>query len=612
MFHSFLCFLHRRSDILLAAPVFGMLNFCVFALIGALNWRMTPLSVSTLTGNLYSVILFFGHLGLFAVALAAVVAMFGLIGKKTALVGGCVLGTAVCFLFFSDWIVFSQYKFHISLAMIGLFASPAGSELVSFPPGMIAAIAGIIVLFAGVEFGFAMLARWKKLRIAGAFFFLLVLVCAPAYHIWNSVATFRSSAEYLERNAVLPFSFGMTCNDLLERMGFSRPDSRMLAPLPRGGNFRYPAKPLVFRSDAPRRNVLFVLVDSLRADLMNPEVTPFLSQMSKEGAYFTNHVSSGNCTRSGLFGLFNAIPSTYWDNAARSLHGSALVESLVDRGYQAQVFSSSTMLAPEFDRTVFHKIPGLRVKSTGKTKIERDNDSIAAFSDFLKKRDREKPYFAMLMVDSLHGCEIPKDFPRKFQTDLTGINYLAINGADEKMRREMFNLTRNATAYIDHVMEKVFALVRAHGDWENTLLVFSSDHGNECNETGTNSWGHNSNFTRYQIHVPLVLLGKGVVPGVYAYRTSHLDVAPTLLRLLGCENAPADFSTGRDLFNPASRDPIALASYASRAMLWENHIFEISGPGIVRQYDFDGHRETQGPDKELLQRFFKDISRFLH
>ncbi|WP_438876470.1 sulfatase-like hydrolase/transferase, partial [Bacillus cereus group sp. Bc253] len=79
-------------------------------------------------------------------------------------------------------------------------------------------------------------------------------------------------------------------------------------------------------------------------------------------------------------------------------------------------------------------------------------------------------------------------------------------------------------------------------------MVITSNHGTEFNETRSNSWGANSNFSRYQLQVPMVIYWPGKVPAVFTHRTSHLDFSVTLLQdLLGVSSNPSDFSSGKNL-----------------------------------------------------------------
>jgi len=62
---------------------------------------------------------------------------------------------------------------------------------------------------------------------------------------------------------------------------------------------------------------------------------------------------------------------------------------------------------------------------------------------------------------------------------------------------------------------------------KKTIIIMTGDHGQEANETHSNSWGHNSNFLRYQVQVPLLIYWPGMPPSQYNHLTSHVDVVPT-------------------------------------------------------------------------------------
>jgi len=79
----------------------------------------------------------------------------------------------------------------------------------------------------------------------------------------------------------------------------------------------------------------------------------------------------------------------------------------------------------------------------------------------------------------------------------------------------------------------------------------TGDHGEEFMEAGR--WGHNSQFSDSQIHVPLVIRIPGRAPETIQRLTSHLDLPATVLAALGIENDASDFSLGHDLFGPFVR-----------------------------------------------------------
>jgi len=78
------------------------------------------------------------------------------------------------------------------------------------------------------------------------------------------------------------------------------------------------------------------------------------------------------------------------------------------------------------------------------------------------------------------------------------------------------------------------------------VVIFTGDHGEEFRQKG--HIGHGSAVVEEQVHVPLVAFGPGVPPGVFESPTSHVDVVPTIFRLLGDQHAPSQYSDGVSLF----------------------------------------------------------------
>ena len=105
----------------------------------------------------------------------------------------------------------------------------------------------------------------------------------------------------------------------------------------------------------------------------------------------------------------------------------------------------------------------------------------------------------------------------------------------------------------DRVLGDMLDALRARGLLENTLVIVTGDHGEELWEHGF--FGHTSNFTDVQVRVPFVMLGAGFEPGQENEPTSHLDVVPTLLEMLGADPATrADWSLGENLFDTQAPD----------------------------------------------------------
>ena len=121
---------------------------------------------------------------------------------------------------------------------------------------------------------------------------------------------------------------------------------------------------------------------------------------------------------------------------------------------------------------------------------------------------------------------------------------------------------------------------------ENSVVVVTGDHGQEFNENKKNFWGHGSDFSNAQVHVPFIYYYPGNTPEVYAHRTSHYDVVPTVMkRVLGVKNPAGDYSMGCDLFTP-ERPPYHLAGDPQNyAFIMNNVIYEKKVAGNIQVTD---------------------------
>ncbi len=115
----------------------------------------------------------------------------------------------------------------------------------------------------------------------------------------------------------------------------------------------------------------------------------------------------------------------------------------------------------------------------------------------------------------------------------------------------LYNRTVNAAHHLDIQLERIFKALEESGALDNTILILTGDHGEEFYEKGR--LGHNSAFTKEQLHVPMVLIAPGIKPNVYEGFSHHTDIVPTLAPFLGVENAAVDYSVGGNLLDSAHR-----------------------------------------------------------
>jgi len=83
---------------------------------------------------------------------------------------------------------------------------------------------------------------------------------------------------------------------------------------------------------------------------------------------------------------------------------------------------------------------------------------------------------------------------------------------------------------VDDNMGRLINWLKETGQWENTLFIFTSDHGEQMGD----HWLYGkSGFFNQSYHIPLIIHGPGVKPQVREEFTEHVDIMPTILEFLG-------------------------------------------------------------------------------
>ena len=133
-------------------------------------------------------------------------------------------------------------------------------------------------------------------------------------------------------------------------------------------------------------------------------------------------------------------------------------------------------------------------------------------------------------------------------------------GGDDR-RREAIAAYYALCTFVDAQIGRVLEALEASGQIENTLVIYTSDHGENLGMRGR--WGK-SNLYRESTQVPMVLAGPGVAPGgTTATPVSLMDILPTITGVFGLPPDPA--WDGKSLLDIAAseEDPrrIAFSEY---------------------------------------------------
>jgi arylsulfatase A-like enzyme len=111
----------------------------------------------------------------------------------------------------------------------------------------------------------------------------------------------------------------------------------------------------------------------------------------------------------------------------------------------------------------------------------------------------------------------------------------------------------DATRTVDHAIERLLRGLEDQGRLERTLVVVTSDHGEEFGEHG--GYGHGHAFYGAVTRVPLVVAGPGIAPGVIGDLVSHVDLYWGLQTIAGSDGIQSSSECGP--LDPFVLDPAA-------------------------------------------------------
>ncbi|HEY9542287.1 sulfatase-like hydrolase/transferase [Prevotella sp.] len=454
--------------------------------------------------------------------------------------------------------VYNIYHFHINGLVLEMLTGPGASEIFVFPPLLYAKAIALSLLLMATPFLLWWLSVRVNNRLSHAHIYkyslpalLATAVFSQAAHVYGAATM---NAAIVESTDAVPYYFPLRANKLLVKMGII--DQSTLSQLrfkSSGSTVVYPLLPLKVKQPDEQLNIVLLCIDSWNPRTMTKACTPHIHDFAQQAEQYTHHLSSSNGTRGGLFGMFTGLPAYYWKSFEYANIQPLFIEQLLKAGYKVQAYPSATFENPPFAKMFFGNVKGLNINTPGDTPYQRD---LRINSDFLADLDRydgRQPFFSFVFYDAAHAIEVPKNKQFHFQPSWEYIDYMKLNNDIDPT--PAFNLYRNCVAEIDSLIGLTLDKLKQKDLLRNTVVIITGDHGQEFNENHCNYWGHSSNYSQWQIHVPLIYYYPGCKPALRHHRTTHYDLSPTLLhQVLGVQNPPSDLSMGHYLHDTAPRD----------------------------------------------------------
>jgi choline-sulfatase len=325
-----------------------------------------------------------------------------------------------------------------------------------------------------------------------------------------------------------------------EGTGAGGPDATAGAPEGTGTAAGGSAEPTPPAGGPTRRNIVFILVDTLRPDHLGffgyeRNLSPRMDALAAQSVVFDNAYAQAPHTPRSIPSIFTSrYPSRIDFDGPRTNYPDlrpgnvTLFEVLDDLGYYNLAVTSHYYFVEErgmaqgFDHW----------DNRGHMSISETNDAIQAPEIFANLQEhipdlaaREEPWSLFIHYYEPHSRWLWHPDVVDFEEGPRG-------------RERHINRYDSEIAYVDGYIGRTLDALDAAGLLEDAIVVMTSDHGEAFNEHG--HYFHGQTVYDEVIRVPLFFRIPGEAPRRVEDAVALIDIAPTLVSLVGAE-VPSDF-----------------------------------------------------------------------
>ncbi|HAJ7240214.1 TPA: DUF3413 domain-containing protein [Escherichia coli] len=540
---------------------------------------------TTLAGRIYSYVSIIGHFSflVFATYLLILFPLTFIVGSQRLMrFLSVILATAGMTLLLIDSEVFTRFHLHLNPIVWQLVINPDENEMARDWQLMFISVPVILLL----ELVFTTWS-WQKLRSLTrrrrfarplAAFLFIAFIASHVVYIWADANFYRPITM---QRANLPLSYPMTARRFLEKHGLLDAQEYQRRLIEQGNpdavSVQYPLSELRYRDMGTGQNVLLITVDGLNYSRFEKQM-PALAGFAEQNISFTRHMSSGNTTDNGIFGLFYGISPSYMDGILSTRTPAALITALNQQGYQLGLFSSDGFTSPLYRQALLSdfSMPSVRTQS--------DEQTATQWINWLG---------------------------RYAQEDNRWFSWVSFNGTniDDSNQQAFARKYSRAAGNVDDQINRVLNALRDSGKLDNTVVIITAGRGIPLSEDEeTFDWSHG------HLQVPLVIHWPGTPAQRINALTDHTDLMTTLMqRLLHVSTPASEYSQGQDLFNPQRRHYwVTAADNDTLAITTPKKTLVLNNNGKYRTYNLRGERvKDEKPQLSLLLQVLTDEKRFI-
>lgn len=293
---------------------------------------------------------------------------------------------------------------------------------------------------------------------------------------------------------------------------------------------------------------MLLILDALRYDYVNFEITPNLMQISNDGVFYTNALAINSATVKSVPGILSSSPTYSLDENIATIFKK--------NGYTTAAFHSSPLVGQNFaagfdvfrdlhsqkglrDRNirklarkylpqgVFDTVKGTYRKLTDENKYlpyMRAAEVFKEASDWIAIA--KQPYFIWIHLMEPHLPYYPMNSGGLTNEEMIKLNDKLVNAGHRRYKLSSDEINALKDLYRRDISEMDSAIGAFYPKIKEDLLIITSDHGDEFGEYGDFSH-HEDKFIPPLIHVPFIFCG-GAEKGIKKSDISHLDISRIL------------------------------------------------------------------------------------
>jgi glucan phosphoethanolaminetransferase (alkaline phosphatase superfamily) len=299
----------------------------------------------------------------------------------------------------------------------------------------------------------------------------------------------------------------------------------------------------------PKRNVILIVGDALRADRMSlfghaRPTTPNLDRMAARGELAVAHRAVAACSES-FCGLMALTRSKHLHES--SLRSLSLSNVLQQHGYRYGLILGG-------DHTNFYGL----AQALGPADLYWDGSYAKGYVNddrLVLARARELPLWdgtpTLLQFHLMSTHALGKRHASPYEPALNYYRGVTLSDNKPEVAASIQNFYDNGMTQFDSMLANLLGILQAQGYLQDALVVVTGDHGEMLGEHG--QFAHGATVRQPALDIPWLMMRLGYVgkPLKPVSMPSQIDIAPTILSELGLP-VPSRWS-GRSLHDPARR-----------------------------------------------------------